>query len=434
MTHVPFEEQAMAAEPWSRRQFLSGLAASTFRLSMVPALAGQVLGNSTSLFHPASARRCIFLYMSGGMSQIDTLDPKPESENAGELRALSTAADGIQLSEHFPYLAKQMDKATVIRSMTSTQGAHEQGRYFLHTSHVLRGTIRHPSLGSWMSHLQGSLNQTLPGHVAVGNGRQMASCGFLEAVHGPLPIGDPSMGLANSKIPDGVDVETFQHRLDRLAHMNESFSAEFGNKDVRAYNEAYESAVRLMDSSDLRAFAISEEPEGVRDSYGRNRFGQGCLLARRLIEHDVRFVEVALGGWDHHNDIFDSLEGSCPNLDRALASLLADLDARGLLEDTLVVLATEFGRTPRISDRAGRDHYPKSFSALLAGGGIKRGFVYGATSPDGTELEEKPVPVTDFNATLGWALGLPLEQEQFSPSGRPFRIADQGRPIMELFA
>jgi uncharacterized protein (DUF1501 family) len=197
----------------------------------------------------------------------------------------------------------------------------------------------------------------------------------------------------------------------------------------------YDEALRLMSSRDLAAFDISQEPEALREAYGQTQLGQGALLARRLVEHGVRFVEVVDGGWDTHNDNFDELEDLVPNLDRALATLLADLDSRGLLEETLVVVTTEFGRTPTIvTDRMGRNHYPKAYSSLLAGGGVRGGRSWGRTDETGSNVIENPVTVPDFNATIAHALGLPLEQQIFSPSGRPFTVADKGVPVTELFA
>jgi hypothetical protein len=197
----------------------------------------------------------------------------------------------------------------------------------------------------------------------------------------------------------------------------------------------YEQAVKLMESKDLEAFDIRKEPEELRAAYGNDRFGQGCLLARRLVEHKVRFVEVVSEGWDTHNQNFDELEEKGPALDRTLAALLADLEARGMLEETLVVVATEFGRTPDINaQREGRDHYPKAFACLLAGGGIRGGQAWGRTDDQGREIVENPVRVQDFNATIAFALGLPLDFEVYSPSRRPFRVADKGKPVTALFA
>jgi hypothetical protein len=215
---------------------------------------------------------------------------------------------------------------------------------------------------------------------------------------------------------------------------DEAFHQKYNQKNVRAYKDMYDDALRLMKSEDLKAFDLNAEPQAVRAAYGNNGFGQGCLLARRLVENDVRFVEVTLGGWDTHSNNFTSVERLAANLDQALATLLTDLDRRGLLEETVVALGTEFGRTPYINEDDGRDHFPQAFSGLLAGGGIRGGYVYGKTDARAERVEEGKISPPDFNATVAYALGLPLDQIVYSPSKRPFKVADNGRPIMDLFA
>ncbi|MHC5063061.1 MAG: DUF1501 domain-containing protein [Planctomycetota bacterium] len=424
----------------SRREFISQAARGMLGLSVMGQLPmASALGLKGSddpvPLQPATARNVIYLFMSGGMSQLDTFDPKPGAETQGPVEAIGSNVDGIQLSQYLPMLAGQMDKATVINSLHSTQGAHAQGQYYMHTSYAMRGTIRHPSVGAWLSRMAGKSNPTLPGHVLIGGSINTASGGFLEPNHYPLPIGDPSSGLKNAKLPEHVSTETFHRRLERVEQMNQAFAEKFDQKKVRAYGDAYAQAIKLMNSKDLLAFDLSQEPDAILDAYGRNRFGQGCALARRLVEHGTRYVEVVMGGWDTHIDNFDRMEELCPTLDRALASLLADLEARGLLEETLVVLATEFGRTPRIVEgRNGRNHFPKAFSGLLAGGGIKGGVKYGKTDATGEFIEEDGVTIPDFNATIAFALGLPTDHVMHSPSKRPFTVADKGRPLTHLFA
>ncbi len=422
-----------ADEP-TRRAFLGGVASSLFGLSAVPLLGQRALAFGQDGLMPATARNVIYLYMSGGMSHLDTLDLKPGTEVQGPTEGRSTNADGVMLSSHFERMARQMDKVCVINSMHSTQGAHSQGRYYAHTGYELRGTIQHPSLGAWLSHMAGGINPTLPSHVEIGGGQYTATGGFLGPKHAPLPIGDPAAGLQNSRRNENVDAATFERRLKRVREMNAEFRRRHEQPEVEAYSDMYDQALRLMTSRDLEAFDIAQEPETLRDAYGRTQLGQGALLARRLVEHGVRFVEVVSGGWDTHNDNFDEMEELVPNLDQALATLLADLDSRGLLEETLVVVGTEFGRTPTIvAERTGRNHYPKAFSSMLAGGGIQGGRKWGKTDATGSNVIENPVSVPDFNATIAYALGLPLEHEIFSPSGRPFTVADKGRPVTELF-
>jgi len=423
-------------DPVTRRHFLSGLAKGMLGLGSVPLL-GEIAAAGEARKIPlqaARARNVIYLYMAGGMSHLDTFDLKPGAPTQGPTEALRTNADGVRVSQHFPNLARHMDKVAVVNSMNSNQGAHEQGRYYMHTGYQLRGTIKHPSLGAWLERMRGRIHQTLPGHVVIGGGASMASAGFFDAALTPLPIGDPEAGLTNSRRVTHVSEEQFQHRIHRLQEMNKAFREKYQARQVEDYAKIYEEAVKLMDSEDLAAFDVNQEPDDVRDAYGRDRFGQGCLLARRLVERGVRFVEVVRGGWDTHSENFDQMGDLCPPVDRALSALLADLQARGLLDETLVVLTTEFGRTPDINDRAqGRDHYPAAFSALLAGGGVRGGQLYGKTDPEGRRVVENRVGVEDFNATIAYALGLPLEFELYSPSGRPFKVGHDGTPVKALF-
>lgn len=427
------------ADELTRRGFLTGAAQRLLGVAAVPVLLRGIDGGGDDdepiVLGPATARNVIYLFMRGGMSHLDTFDPKPGAKTQGPVQAIATSADGVQVSEYFPSLARQMHHVAVVCSMQSTQGAHEQAQYLMRTSYSLRGTIQHPSLGAWVNRMAGRGNPTLPGHVVIGGGNDMPTAGFFPPQFLPLPVGDAEAGLKNSQRPASVSEETMTRRLGKLQAMNEAFEQRYAQRKVKAYSEMYRDAVRLMGSSDLVAFDLSVEPPDMRAAYGDDDFGQGCLLARRLVEHGVRYVEVVSNGWDTHNQNFDTLSDKCPAVDRALAALLADLDARGLLSETLVVLATEFGRTPDITkDNNGRNHYPKAFSALLAGGGIRGGVRWGKTDAEGRDVVEAPVSVPDLNATIAQALGLPLAHKLHSPSGRPFTVADKGRPVLELFA
>ena len=417
----------------TRRAFLSGAARTFLGVGALPLLSNIAHGAST-VSAGGSAKRVIYLYMGGGMSHLDTFDTKPGAATQGPVESLKTNVAGIRVSEYFPELAKQMDKVAVINSMNSTQGAHAQGRYFMHTSYFMRGTIKHPDLGAYSSLLLPKMNEMLPSNVKIGGNSSGLGGGFLESRYGALPIGNPEAGLQHSQLPKRITENRFMNRLERVRTMNTSFAKKYNNKSVRAYSGMYDDAVKLMKSEDLKAFDLTKESEATRARYGQDKFGQGVLLARRLVEQDVRFVEVDYGGWDTHVDNFNRVSEKSVILDQALAALLADLRERGMLEDTLVVLATEFGRTPKIVEgRNGRNHYPKAFSCLLAGGGIQGGQVYGKTDSEGREVEEDMVTVPDFNATIAHALGLPLEKEIISPSKRPFKVADDGQPLTQLF-
>ena len=415
----------------ARRLLGVGLLPSFFGPQLVAAVAGEI---PTATARPALAKKVIFLFMSGGQSHLDTWDPKEVRDIAGPVKPIATSATGIRISEYLPLTAKQMHLATLVRSMTSTQGAHEQGNYFLHTSYFLLGTIRHPGLGAWANYFQTGGNLTLPDYFFIGNDSRHPGAGFLPAAHGPLMVSNPEKGVQNVRLTDGLNDERFAQRMALAAELDREFRAAFAHRGVRSYAEMYDGAVTLMKSADLDAFNLKDEPNAVRDAYGREPFGQGCLLARRLVERGVRFVEVGLNGWDSHVANFVKTPETCDVLDQALASLLADLSTRGLLKDTLVVLASEFGRTPEINQNTGRDHHPKAFSALIAGGGVKQGFVYGRTDAEGREIEEGTVEIPDLNATIAYALGLPLEKVTHSPDKRPFTIADKGKPVTALFA
>ncbi len=417
----------LKADESSRREFLSHAVRAFLGVSILPYSLGAARAEANG---PATAKRVIYLFMTGGMSQLDTFSPKPEAKEVqGATTVIPTSADGIRIASTLPRMAKQMHRVAVIASMNSNQGAHEQGVYYLHTNYTMRGTIQHPGLGSWVSLLAEKANPTLPSSVVINGGSRIFGAGYLESKFAPLPIGDPSAGLRNSRLARGVTEPVFQRRLELAQKMNASFLSRTDNKKTRSYRDVYDEALALMKSEDLKAFDITEESDATRESYGNSAFGQGCLLARRLAEHDVRFIEVALGNWDTHQDNFNRVPDLAADLDQGMGALLGDLSSRGLLDDTLVVLATEFGRTPDINGGDGRDHYPKAFTCLMAGGGVKGGQIYGQTDAEGREVAENKVGVPDFNATIGKALGLPVTREIFSPNGRPFTMANKGTPI-----
>lgn len=377
----------------SRRDFAAFAAQTFLGVGLLPvagaaAFAADEQDAAISTASKGTAKNVIYLYMNGGMSHLDTLDPKPGAKTQGPVESIRTSASDVMISEYLPRLARHMDKAAIVRSLSSTQGAHERGQYLMRTSYTQRGTIRHPAMGAWVLRLSGRTNKSLPGNVRIGNDSRHPNAGFMEAQYAPLPIGDPTAGLQNSKLARGIAQQQFEKRVSLADQIDGEFRTRFDQKQVRSYTDAYDDAIRLMSSEELEAFNVYRESEAVRNSYGDNPFGQGCLLARRLVEKDVRFVEVSLGGWDTHQNNFIRVPERTEILDQALAALLGDLSDRGILKETLVVLATEFGRTPNINQNAGRDHYPKAFSGLLAGGGIRGGQVYGATDSTGAEVDD----------------------------------------------
>lgn len=416
----------------TRRKFAEHTAKSLLGVGAI--LGAQDLFGANAPALVPTARSVIFLYMAGGMTHIDTFDPKPNNKEVmGETVAINTSADGIQLGHWLPQTAKQMHRASLIRSLNTSQGAHEQANYLLHTSYQKRGTIIHPTLGSWITKKRGNLNPTLPANVQVNGGSNILGAGYLEKKYGPLPLGDPNAGIQNVKKAGYVTEDLYNDRLDISKSFNSNFLKDFPQKQVRAYTDLYDDAIKLMRSKDLDAFDLTKESQEMRDAYGDNKFGQGCLLARRLVENSVRFVEVQYGGWDMHNDVFGNLETKGATLDQGLSTLLMDLDMRGLLSETMIVVASEFGRSPEVkSGRVGRDHHPSSFSALLAGGGVKPGYVHGQSDKRGHYVEEKGVGMEDLNATIAHAMGLDIRKTEHSPSGRPFKIAHDGKIISDI--
>lgn len=428
----------MNSSDFSRRVFVTKAAQSFLGVSALSQLGGKAFGaageNTSPLKQVPTARNVIYLYMTGGMSHLDTWDPKPENKEVmGLTKTINTNVDGIRLSENLPLMSRQADKIAIVRSMVSTQGAHEQGQYYQHTSYTLRSSIKHPSMGAWLEKFQGRGNPTLPGSVMIGNDSRHPGAGFFEAKYAPLMLNDPENGIANVRPNAWFSEQRMLDRLQVAKKLDSQFAETYNVKNVRAYSDMYDDAVRMMKSEELKAFDIGAEDDRLRDKYGRDRFGQGCLLARRLVEHGVRFVEVTFGNWDTHNANFTRVPELCDELDAALSTLLQDLESRGMLKETLVVLATEFGRTPEINANDGRDHHAPGFSCVLAGGGIRGGQVHGATDEKGGRAVGDSVTIPDFNATIGYALGLPLDQVLFSPSKRPFTVADKGKPVTSLF-
>ncbi|HAR65689.1 MAG TPA: DUF1501 domain-containing protein [Lentisphaeria bacterium] len=414
------------ASDLDRREFLTGMAQACLGVGLFSSFSAQAAD------HGGKAKRVIYLYMAGGMSHLDTLDPKQDKEVAGEFAPMRTSITGERISDRLPLLARQLQHAAIIRSMTSKEGSHERGSYFMRTSYPMLGTIQHPGLGAWALKLSGKNSETLPGNINIG-ARNPIGAGFFEPEFEPLRISRAEAGLSNISPPPHVDEGTFEHRMQLLRTLNTKFDSRFESRQVDGYAQAYEDAVKLMKSSELKAFDIAREPKNLRERYGKNNFGQGCLLARRLVEHGIKFVEVTFGGWDTHTDNFERLEKQLQQLDAGLGTLLDDLHRRRMLEDTLVVLVSEFGRTPEINDGNGRGHHPKAFSCMLAGGGVQGGQVYGATDSRGATVAEKVVSVKDLNATIAHAVGIDPAHELYSKSGRPFTIANGGKPVLALF-
>ncbi len=420
------------SDPLSRRSFAEHVALASLGVTLLPFTARgeeKLNGDVRKLPGFGKAKNIIWLQMIGGMSHIDTLDPKT-GETRGAKEPIKTKAD-FQLGGYLPKLAGQADKIALIRSMSSKTGVHASGQYLMRTAYEQRGTIQHPTIGAWAQNILGSSHKTLPSSVCLNRGPDHGN-GFFSSAYSPLPILDPDAGLQYSR--SNVPAELMEKRLSLLDKLDANFRGKFQDMNLKNYSDFYDNTLKLLTSADLKAFTLTDESEEIRTKYGANKFGQGCLLARRLIQHGVRSVEVAFGGWDMHNDIDNSMEDKGGTLDVALSALIQDLEANGMLSTTIIALCSEFGRTPKINSRSGRDHYPKVFSTLLAGGGIKGGMVYGSSDKEGREVADKQATVQDFHSTIGHALGMDVDQVVMSPSGRPFTVGDKGKVIKDLFA
>ena len=421
----------------SRREFVLNAAKTCLGVSVLGGMSSRLgavpFEGSSKAKQIATARNVIYLYMSGGMSHLDTFGAVPNADTMGPTKAIKTSSPDVFISEYLPTLARYMHHGVVVNSLISTQGAHAQANYFMHTGYTMRGATKHPSMGAWLTRFQGKSNPALPGSVIVTGDSKHPGAGFFEAAIAPLVVNNPAAGLQNSRRLAGLSEGDFDYRMSLSAKLDAGFQKAFDYKNVRNYADVYHDALRVMKSSDLEAFDLTKEDEKTHDLYGNDSFGQGCLLARRLLEHGVRFVEVSNGGWDTHQDNFTRVPEKCAVLDQSISALLGDLERRGLLQETLVVLTSEFGRTPKINERGGRDHYPKAFSSVLWGGGVKGGMTYGKTDR-GIEITEDKVSVPDFNATIAYALGLPLDTVIYSPTKRPFTVADKGQPLLGVFA
>jgi len=423
---------------WSRRQFLERAARLSLGVGLYSGLNDAIGAEQAKAGSRAGgkAKRLIYLYMQGGMTHLDTFDVKPGSENQGQTGAINTSVAGVQFSEYLPSLAGQFGKMAVIHSMNTETADHEQGEYLMRTSYEQIATERHPTIGPWIQRLKGRQNKNLPDTVLIGAGARHPGAGFLDPTFSPLPIGDPNKGLENTQAPKYLTEESFEKRIALINTFDRRFREKYPLKSVQSYTDFYDEATTLLTSGELQAFDLAKEKSEDRDRYGRDPFGQGCMLARRLIENNVRCVEVTFGNWDMHNTMWDynTLPKMAGILDQAVGTLLSDLSSRGLLDDTLVVLTTEFGRSPTINYNAGRDHHPAVFSSMLAGAGIKGGQIYGKSDKRGHGVEADGVTPADLNATVAEALGLPRDEVVMSPTLRPFKVAHDGTPIRKLLS
>jgi hypothetical protein len=374
-------------------------------------------------------RSCILLWMAGGPSQFETLNPKPGAETQGPTRAIPTATPGIAIAEHWRHLARVIGDLTVIRSMTSREGNHGRATYLMHTSYSPSGGVVHPGMGSIVASKFFRPEFDLPSFVSI----QGPSVGpsFLGVQYAPFVVNDPNRPPDNLSLP--VPQNRHERRLGLLRDLERPFAAGGAEQQVRDHQTLYQQTSRLVLSPRVRSFDLDQEPARVRDAYGRSSYGQSCLLARRLIEAGVPIVEVQSSGWDTHGNELESLRRLIPPVDQGTAALLADLKARGLLERTLVIWTGEFGRTPRVNLQAGRDHYPEAFNLALAGAGVGGGQVIGATNRLGSEITDRPISVADLFCTIYHGLGMNPRYEHQSNVGRPLPLVEGGAVVREAF-
>lgn len=439
----------MSAPMISRRDLL--------KLSAAGVLGGTVSGWFNRLAdaaapHAARKKQCILLWMNGGPSQMDTFDLKPGHKNGGPFDEIATSAPGLKICEHLPKIAKFGDRMAVIRSMTTREADHSRGTFLMRTGYAPTGPIQYPPMGPMIAKELGNDQSALPSCVAVAPYRFFSPAaygsGFLGPKYAPLVVGDNAQFFGRNNntdyasvlkvqdidLPESVEKAHADIRVALLEEMEKDFATRHPSVSTASHRSAYARAVKLMNSDAKKAFDVEEEKDSVRDAYGRTLFGQGCLLARRLIERGVPFVEVTHAGvnnnqafgWDTHANNFDAIKPLCTSLDQSWSALMADLKQRGLLDSTLIVWMGEFGRTPRINQARGRDHWPNSWSAVLAGGGIKGGQAYGKTSDDGMEVKENPVKPADLMATIFKALGIDPETQNSSNVGRPIGVVEKG--------
>ncbi len=433
----------MSFTQFTRRDFVRMSLASAFGVSYsgwLPRLA-LAAGGEVAAKHKA----VVLLWMSGGPSQTDTFDLKTEHPNGGPSKSIETAVSGIRISEHLPGVAKQMKDMAIIRSLTTTEGDHDRATRAMLTGHKPgQEGVNYPSLGSLFAKELGDESGELPPYVSVAPMRfgEAGGPGFLGPNYAPLVVSgasnDPearaNLSIENLKPPAGVTKDSLEKRFEISKFLQDDFNKSAKSASVKSHKANFERARRMIESNAKGAFKLDEETAALRDKYGRNPFGQGCLLARRLVERGVAFVEVTLGGWDTHTDNFAAVKRLCETLDPAWSSLTDDLRERGLLDSTLVVWMGEFGRTPKINMTNGRDHFPVAWSTVLGGGGIKGGQVIGSTGNAGTEVTNRPVRLADLYATMCAGIGVSPEHENISPEGRPIPIVDRGGKVVEELA
>lgn len=412
----------------NRRHFLSHLSASAALSVPFTNFNNRLLANAID---NKNTKSVILLWMGGGPSTIDLWDLKPGTATGGPFKPISTSADGIQICEHLPLLSQQMHHLSIIRNMSTREADHTRGRYYMHTGFVPNPNVEHPSYGSVVSHelIQYAAHLEIPAFVSVGS--SSIGPGFLGMQYAPFTVD------SNGNIRDlngSVDPQRMSDRLSMLQTIEDNFISQKRGGAAEEHQKVLNKTVKLLTSKQMEAFKVAKEPENIREKYGNSGFGRGCLMARRLVEIGVPFIEVDLGGWDNHSDIFATLsDRKLPEMDKAMSALISELEEIGLLDTTAIIWMGEFGRTPNINGNAGRDHWARSWSVVVGGAGFKRGVIVGETNEDGKEIVGDSYTSQDLMASVLRSVDISLETTFTSKNGRPMKIANSGRVIKELF-
>lgn len=377
------------------------------------------------------ARKCILIFLWGAPSQIDTFDPKPGADTGGEFKAIDTAVPGIQISEIFPRTAAKMKDISLIRTLNSRDPNHDTAQYLLHTGYRKAADLEHPHVGSIVASELGEVVPDLPGCVVIGSDPPVGG-GYLPAERGPVIFDKIAAPAEDVLAPPNQNRERLEKRWKMLAEFDSKFTGEHEDARLEARRRAYDKAYKVLTSARVKAFDIRSESDETRALYGDSDLGRACLMARRLTEAGVRFVEVMFGSFDTHNNNFNQMRDLAKQLDPAYAGLIEDLKRKGLLNETLVVCTGEFGRTPQINTSNGRDHWPRNWCATMSGGGIQGGRLVGRTNGEGLEIVERPVSVADFYATIYRCHGVDPEKKYMAGT-RPMKILEGGVPVKELF-
>lgn len=437
-----FCDSPLHVRPNSRREFLFVGLVGGLGLTLGNYLGLESAAKASPDVHPGlRAKSLIHIFLPGGISAHESFDPKPDAplEYRGPFGTVKTKLDGEVFSENLKETAGIADKITVVRSMTHGEAAHERGTHNMFTGYRPSPALQYPSFGSVVSHELGP-RKNLPPYICIPSmPNPYAGSGFLSSAYGPFSLGnDPGNGsftVRDLSLPGGIDAQRFEKRKTLLAAVDDHFRKLEKSDALDSMDTFYQRAYALISSKEAReAFNLNAESPELKEKYGKNTAGMRMLMARRLVEAGVRFVSMTYGGWDHHTKIDSGIKGQLPTFDKAFAALINDLDQRKLLDSTLVMVSSEFGRTPKVNKDDGRDHWPKVFSIVLAGGGIKRGMIYGTSDAIGAEPADNPLCVEDMAATIFHQLGINYEKKLMSPGNRPIDIVRGGKAVEALLA